>query len=101
MGGERELVREHGAYGLLVVDEWLPGRPDELFRGMLLELMELRYGTAPAVFRARFRKKGRHARRGGGVHADAIMDRIVHNAVWVEMGETDTRQRLGGADRPE
>ena len=101
VGGERKLVRKYGAYGLLVVDEWLLERPDELFRGMLLELMELRYGTASTVFRARFRKKDWHARLGGGVHADAITGRIVHNAVWVEMGETDTRQRLGGADRLE
>lgn len=26
---------------------------------------------------------------------DAIMDRIVHNAVWVDMGETNMRQRRG------
>ena len=36
-----------------------------------------------------------HPRLGGGVHADAIMDRIVHNAVWVDMGEANMRQRRG------
>lgn len=101
VGGERKLVRKYGAYGLLVIDEWLLERPDELFRGMLLELMELRYGTASTVFCTQFRRKDWHARLGGGVHADAIMDRIVHNAVWVEMGETNMRQRLGVAGRPE
>ena len=58
-------------------------------------------GRPPAVSRARFRKKDRHARLGGGVHADAITGRIVHDAVRVETGETNMRQRLGGADRPE
>ena len=43
-GGERKLLRKCGASGLLVIDEWLLERPDELFRGMLLELFELRYG---------------------------------------------------------
>ena len=33
--------------------------------------------------------------RGGGVHADAIMGRIVHNATWVDMGEANMRQRRG------
>lgn len=40
-------------------------------------------------------KKDWHPRLGGGVHADAIMDRIVHNAVWVDMGEANMRQRRG------
>ena len=61
---------------------------------MLLELMELGYGTASTVFCTQF-KKNWHQRLGGGVHADAIMDRIVHNAVWVDMGEANMRQRRG------
>lgn len=65
---------------------------------MLLELMELRYGTASTVFCTQLKKKDWHPRLGGGVHADAIMDRIVHNAVWVDMGETNMRQRRGWAD---
>lgn len=101
VGGERKLVWKYGAYGLPVVDEWLPGRPDELSRGMLPGLMELRYGTASTVFCARFRRKDRRARLSGGVRADAIMDRIAYSAVRVEMGETNMKQRLGGAGRPE
>ena len=94
-GGERKLVRKYGAFGLLVIDEWLLDRPDTEFRSMLLELMELRYGTASTVFCTQFKKKDWHPRLGGGVHADAIMDRIVHNAVWVDMGEANMRQRRG------
>ena len=73
----------------------LVDRPDTEFRSMLLELMELRYGTASTVFCTQFKKKDWHPRLGGGVHADAIMDRIVHNAVWVDMGEANMRQRRG------
>lgn len=94
-GGERKLVRKYGAFGLLVIDEWLLDRPDTEFRSMLLELMELRYGTASTVFCTQFKKKDWHPRLGGEVHADAIMDRIVHNAVWVDMGEANMRQRRG------
>lgn len=94
-------MRKYGAYGLLVIDEWLLERPDELFRGMLLELMELRYGTGSTVFCTQFRKKDRHARLGGGVHADAIMDRIAHNATWVDMGDTNMRQRRSDGEREE
>lgn len=52
-------------------------------------------GTASTVFCTQLKKKDWHPRLGGGVHADAIMDRIVHNAVWVDMGETNMRQRRG------
>jgi len=27
-----------------------------------------------------------------GIHADAIMDRIVHNAVWIETGSMNMRE---------
>lgn len=34
-------------------------------------------------------------RLGGKIHADAIIGRIVRNAVWVDMGETNMRQCRG------
>jgi hypothetical protein len=33
-----------------------------------------------------------HARLGGGVHADAMMDRIVHNCAWIYTGSLNMRQ---------
>jgi hypothetical protein len=33
-----------------------------------------------------------HQRLGSGVHADAIMDRIVHNTIWVDTGNHNMRQ---------
>ena len=94
-GGERKITRKYAAFQVLVLDEWLLDRPDELFRGLLPGLMEARYGTASTVFCTQFRQKDWHARLGGGVHADAIMDRIVHGAAWVGMGAVNTRRRLG------
>lgn len=43
-------------------------------------------------------KKGWHARLRGGAHADAIMDRAVHTATWIETGEVNTRAKLGKAE---
>ena len=95
-GGERRVTRRYAAFQVLVPDEWLLDRPDELFRGLLPGLMEARYGTAPTVFCAQFRQEDWHAGLGGGARADAIMDRIVHGAAWVGMGETSMRRKLGG-----
>ena len=94
-GGERKTARKHAVFQALALDERLLDGPDELFRGFLLELMEARYGTASTVFCTQFRQKDRHAGLGGGVRADAIMDRIVHGTAWVSTGEMNMRRKLG------
>ena len=78
-----------------MLDEWLLDRPDGLLRGFLLELMEARYGSCSTVFCTQFRQKDWHAKLGGGVHADAIMGRIVHGAAWVGTGGFNMRRKLG------
>lgn len=59
---------------------------------MPLELTELRDGTVSTVFCTQFEKKHWRPKLGDGVHADAIMDRVAHNAVWVDVGEANMRQ---------
>lgn len=44
------------------------------------------YSCTSTIFCTQYRKEDWHTRLGGGVHADAIMDRIVHNAIWIETG---------------
>ncbi|WP_281625063.1 ATP-binding protein [Senegalimassilia anaerobia] len=62
---------------------------------MLLELMELRYGSSSTIFCTQYRSKDWHARLGGWVHAETIMDRIVHGTVWLEMGDVNMRDIYG------
>lgn len=61
---------------------------------MPLEPMGLRHGSASTVLCTRFKESEWHARLGGGVHAGAIMARIVHNAAWLCMGEKNVRKRI-------
>ena len=77
--GTTKFLRKYAAFTLLVIDEWLLDHPDESMRSMLLELLERRYDAASTVFCTQYAKKDWHQRLGSGVHADAIMDRIVHN----------------------
>ena len=74
------------------LDEWLLDKPTESMRTMLLELMERRYGETSTVFCTQYSQKDWHQRLGSGVHADAIMDRIIHNTVWVETGTYNMRE---------
>ena len=90
--GQTKFLRKYAAFTLLVIDEWLLDHPDEGMRSMLLELLERRYDTASTVFCTQYAKKDWHQRLGSGVHADAIMDRIVHNTIWVDTGTHNMRE---------
>lgn len=88
----RQLLKRYSGYGLLILDEWLLGDISEDEQHFLFELIERRHDSAPTVFCTQYRQEYWHARLGGGVHADAIMDRIVHNAVWIETGSMNMRE---------
>ncbi len=90
--GRDKWLRKYAAFTLLVIDEWLLDEPDDNVRSMLLELLKKRYDTASTVFCTQYQKKDWHQRLGGGVHADAIMDRIVHNTIWITTGELNMRE---------
>lgn len=90
--GQAKLLKKYASFTLLVIDEWLLDSPDESMRSMLLELLERRYDNASTVFCTQYAKKDWHQRLGSGVHADAIMDRIVHNTIWVETGSYNMRE---------
>ena len=90
--GREKWLRKYSTFTLLVIDEWLLDNPDDSVRGMLLELLERRYDSSSTVFCTQYAKKDWHQRLGGGVHADAIMDRIVHNTIWIDTGNHNMRE---------
>lgn len=90
--GKAKFLRKYAAFTLLVIDEWLLDLPDEEMQRMLLELLERRYGNTSTVFCTQYAMKDWHPRVGGGVHADAIMDRIIHNTIWIETGSYNMRE---------
>ena len=90
--GQTKFLNKYAAFSVLVIDEWLLDHPDESIRSMLLELLERRYDTTSTVFCTQYAKKDWHQRLGGGVHADAIMDRIVHNTIWIDTGTHNMRE---------
>lgn len=90
--GATKFLKKYAAFTLLAIDEWLLDHPDEGMRSMLLELLERRYGNTSTVFCTQYAQKDWHQRLGSGVHADAIMDRIVHNTIWIETGNFNMRE---------
>jgi DNA replication protein DnaC len=88
----KQLLKRYSGYGLLILDEWLLGDISEAEQHFLFELIERRHDSVPTIFCTQYRQEDWHMRLGGGVHADAIMDRIVHNAVWIETGSLNMRE---------
>ena len=75
-----------------MIDEWLLDQPDDNTHSMLLELLWRRYDTTSTVFCTQDAKKSWHQRLGSGVHADAIMGRIVDRTIWIETGGINMRE---------
>ncbi|MGK4255552.1 ATP-binding protein [Bifidobacterium pullorum] len=94
-GGVPKLVREHSTHNPPAIDEWLVDKPDEPFKRFPPGLMELRHDTAGTAFATQPATKERHNRLGGDTIADAILDRIVHNTIWIDTGEYNMRQHHG------
>ena len=89
--GVSKLLTKWSNYDLLILDEFLLNdltQPEQLF---LFELIERRYDKASTMFCTQYRMEDWHARLGGGVHADAILDRIVHNVEVVYAGRLNMR----------
>ena len=86
------LLKKYSGYGLLILDEWLLEDISEEEQHFLFELIERRHDSFATIFCTQYRKDDWHSRLGGGIHADAIMDRIVHNAFWIETGSLNMRE---------
>ena len=90
--GSTKLLKKYSSYALLILDEWLLEDISEDEQHFLFELIERRHDQTSTIFCTQYKQIDWHSRLGGGVHADAIMDRIIHNAVWVETGNMNMRE---------
>jgi DNA replication protein DnaC len=93
---EKKVLNKFAAYKVLILDEHLIDKPTTEQMHFLLELTERRYDSSSTIFCSQYPVDERHRRMGGGAHAESVMDRIVHNAVWIQMGDVNMRQRTMG-----
>lgn len=92
--GAGKLARKLANYRLLAIDEWLLKKPDDAMRSFLLELMELRCGTGSTLFSTQYKEGDWQPRLGGDTTAEAILDRIRTNAIWMDTGAVNMRERM-------
>ena len=91
---DAKILKRYARYELLVIDEWLTEDVDDVAIRFLLELVERRHVDRSTVPRAQYSPADWHGRLGGGVQADAMVDRLVHGAVGIDLGDVNVRKLL-------
>lgn len=96
-----EMARNEGTYKkvmakyanplLLIIDEWLLLKPTDTEQKDIFELLHRRRKKSSTVFCSQYRSDGWYDQLGGDASplADAILDRIVHDAYKINIESTD------------
>ncbi len=93
-GQSRALVRQLAHYAVLILDDWglTPLSPTES-RDML-ELFDARYGQAATILTSQLPVEHWHGVMAEAMLADAILDRVVHNAYLLALQGESMRKQL-------
>lgn len=89
-----KILRKYARYELLVIDEWLTEDVDDLEISLLFELVERRYAEKSTVLCTQYTPAEWHGRLGSGVQADAMVDRLVHGFIRIDLGDVNVRKLL-------
>ena len=100
---ELDVARGHGVFAktikqykkvsLLILDEWLLTPLTEVEARDLLEIVEARHSVASTIFCSQFASAGWRDKIGEETIAEAIMDRIVHNAYEITIHSKESMRK--------
>ena len=85
LGTYPKLMQRLGAVDLLIVDDWGLQPLDATARHDVLELLDRRYQRSATAFASQLPVDQWHASIGDATLADAILDRLIHNAHRIEL----------------
>jgi DNA replication protein DnaC len=110
MFAELEMGRADGRYpslfraltkaSLLILDDWGPDRLNAEARRDLMEIVEDRYQNASTLITSQLPLAKWHQVIGEATFADAILDRIVHNAHKIELDGPSMRKITADKNNP-
>ena len=86
---------------LLILDDWGPDRLTSSQRRDLMEIVEDRYQAGSTIITSQLPFSTWHGVIGEPTFADAILDRIVHNAYRLELsGQSMRKTKANGDEQP-
>lgn len=91
-GSFQKTIKEYKKLKLLILDEWLLLSLSYSEARDLLEIVEARCGRGSTIFCSQFEVKGWYQKIGDETIADAICDRIVHNAYTIILNGDSLRK---------
>jgi DNA replication protein DnaC len=95
-GRYARILRSLGGVQLLILDDWGLEPLDAAARHDLLEILEERYGRRSTIITSQIPVEKWHDLIGNPTYADAILDRVVHNAHRINLtGHSLRRARAG------
>ncbi|UUX35476.1 ATP-binding protein [Fundicoccus culcitae] len=90
-----KVVKQCQKIDLLIIDEFLLVPIPQQAQQDILEVLERRYRLHSTIFCSQFKVDGWHERLGGGVLADAILDRALSKSQQILIeGEKSMRSRI-------
>jgi DNA replication protein DnaC len=99
-GRYARLLRSLSGVQLLVLDDWGLHPLDAAARQDILEILEERYGRRSTIITSQISVDKWHELIGDPTYADAILDRIVHNAHRINLaGDSLRRKRAEKASK--
>jgi DNA replication protein DnaC len=91
-----KLVTKFSKIHILVIDEWLRNPLKTEHAREMLDIIDERYGKLSIIFCSQLPVKNWHESIKDPTVADAILDRIVHNAHRIELQGESLRKTKGG-----
>jgi DNA replication protein DnaC len=99
-GRYARIIRGLGSVQLLILDDWGLEPLDAQARHDLLEILEERYGRRSTIITSQLPVESWHQVIGDPTYADAILDRLVHNAQRLNLsGDSLRRTRTKSSEK--
>jgi DNA replication protein DnaC len=99
-GTYAKIMRQMAKTDVLVMDDWGLAVLGDQHRRDLLEIMDDRYNVRATVITSQLGTEHWHEAVGDPTLADAILDRIVHNAYKIKLTGESIRKERGKIDNP-
>jgi DNA replication protein DnaC len=90
----QKLINKLSSANLLILDDWGLEPLTAQQRSDLLELIDARYDTKSTLIASQLPIENWYEMIGESTHADAILDRLVHGAIKLELKGESMRKKL-------